>query len=281
VPLDRAKEEGSGARDGRRDVYIAPAAGGAPVAVTSDEHFDFSPAWSPDGAWLYFASTRGGSMAIWRVPVDQGAGTVTGDLQQVTSGGAADEGRLSLSADGRRLVYQQLVPQTTVELANFDLDSLTVGRERTLVIAAGHRISQFDVSPNGEWIVYRTVGARTDIYVIRADGSDERQLTDDAAVDFYPRWSPDSTRLAFYSNLECAPMCDSTSRSPGACRASTRSGGCLRVLSDGLERQQWPDRRILRGHLRSINRLVRTLSAPWGPHTVAAGWAQSCGAGSR
>jgi Tol biopolymer transport system component len=188
--------------DGLRDVHIAPVDGGAPLAVTSDEFFDFSPVWSPDGAWLYFASTRGGSMAIWRVPFDEIDGAVGGEPQQVTSGGAADAGRLSFSSDGRRLVYQQLVRQTTVEVADFDLDSLTVGRERTALLAGARVLTAFDVSLDGEWIAYKNVGARSDIYVMRSDGSDERQLTDDAAVDFYPRWSPDATRLTFYSNLE-------------------------------------------------------------------------------
>ena len=39
-------------------VYLARAAGGDPVAVTSDRTHSFSPAWSRDGRWLYFLSER-------------------------------------------------------------------------------------------------------------------------------------------------------------------------------------------------------------------------------
>ncbi len=44
-----------------RALWTLPAGGGTPVAVTRDEYFNWSPAWSPDGKYLYFASNRGGA----------------------------------------------------------------------------------------------------------------------------------------------------------------------------------------------------------------------------
>ena len=38
-----------------------------------------------------------------------------------------------------------------------------------------------------------------DIYVMRADGTDVIQLTDDAAFDTFPIWSPDGTTILFMS----------------------------------------------------------------------------------
>src|SRR5262249_9316026 len=55
---------------GQRVIWTIPAAGGEPVRVTDDSSFNWSPAWSPDGRYLYFASDRGGSMNLWRVPID-------------------------------------------------------------------------------------------------------------------------------------------------------------------------------------------------------------------
>src|SRR5262249_17217230 len=56
------------------------------------------------------------------------------------------------------------------------------------------------ISPNGEWIVAVSGGAHEDIVVTRADGTSLLQLTDDEFRDRYPKWSPDSRRIAFSSN---------------------------------------------------------------------------------
>ena len=48
------------------------------VAVTDDPDFDWNPVWSPDGKYLYFASDRGGQMNLWRVPIEESTGKVTG-----------------------------------------------------------------------------------------------------------------------------------------------------------------------------------------------------------
>src|SRR5439155_18562910 len=57
-----------------------------------------------------------------------------------------------------------------------------------------------DLSADGEWVVYGTFGSQEDIYLVRADGSGLRQLTNDAYKDRRPRWSPDGKRILFDSN---------------------------------------------------------------------------------
>ena len=46
--------------DGRGDIYVIPARGGAPVRVTTDPADDLVPSWSRDGRSIYFGSTRSG-----------------------------------------------------------------------------------------------------------------------------------------------------------------------------------------------------------------------------
>jgi TolB protein len=54
-------------------------------------------------------------------------------------------------------------------------------------------------SPDGTRIAFVGVpsGRRPDIYVMNADGSGLRNLTNTAAQDYSPAWSPDGTRIAY------------------------------------------------------------------------------------
>jgi len=49
-------------------------------------------------------------------------------------------------------------------------------------------------SPDGEKVAFSSAG---EIYTMNVDGTGETQLTNDAYVDQYPAWSPDSSRIAF------------------------------------------------------------------------------------
>jgi Tol biopolymer transport system component len=49
-------------------------------------------------------------------------------------------------------------------------------------------------SPDGEWIAYTQA---SEVFVMRADGTEQRRLTANAVVDSGPDWSPDGTRIVF------------------------------------------------------------------------------------
>ena len=58
-------------------------------------------------------------------------------------------------------------------------------------------------SPNGQQIVfhsYRDDARRPEIYVMDADGSDQRRLTHHPGTDAYADWSPDGSQIAFTSS---------------------------------------------------------------------------------
>src|SRR5258707_6679972 len=65
------------------------------------------------------------------------------------------------------------------------------------------------ISPDGKKIVYlrRLADPMTDkryanLWIINADGSDHRPLTTGNRSDSSPRWSPDSTRIAYLSDAD-------------------------------------------------------------------------------
>ena len=57
-------------------------------------------------------------------------------------------------------------------------------------------------SPNNFWIAFvATHTGNDEIWIMRSDGSDKRQLTrNDWEWDKHPTWSPDSQQIAFFSN---------------------------------------------------------------------------------
>jgi TolB protein len=59
-----------------------------------------------------------------------------------------------------------------------------------------------DWSPDGRWLVtvsdrHPPHGSGYQLYVMRPDGTDERRLTEGKGLNVYPRFSPDSRRIAY------------------------------------------------------------------------------------
>jgi Tol biopolymer transport system component len=82
---------------GEFQIYVVDAAGGSLRSLSRDDgQKDFRPAWSGDGQWIYFASTRSGTIQIWKMPTRGGLPV------QITKAGGAEPLE---SLDGRMLYY--------------------------------------------------------------------------------------------------------------------------------------------------------------------------------
>jgi eukaryotic-like serine/threonine-protein kinase len=189
---------GLAAQGAERSVWTVPVDGGEAVRVNWDRFLNWNPIWSPDGNWLYFISDRSGSLNLWRIRVDQETGKVSGEPEPVTSSSESIR-LLSMSKDGRRIAYATDERRANLETFAFDPDRLEpAGEFRTIQVAKAVRT--VDPSPDGQWLVFDTLPPQEDLYLVRPDGSELRQLTRDEHRDRIPRWSPDGKRIVFYSD---------------------------------------------------------------------------------
>jgi Tol biopolymer transport system component len=142
-----------------------------------------SPAWSPDGSRIAFASdtARTGQLVIAVMNAD-GSGYTSLHQAGADPAWSPDGSRIAFSSDrgGGSEIFVMYADGS-------GLTRLTTGGA-----------TQPAWSPNGASIVF-TSGRDGDneIFVMNADGSGLTQLTDNTVDDRQPAWSPDGTKIAF------------------------------------------------------------------------------------
>jgi eukaryotic-like serine/threonine-protein kinase len=185
---------------GQRDIWTVGARGGEPVAVTNDPALDWNPIWSPDGQYLYFASDRGGSMNLWRVPIAETTGQLLGEPEAVTTP-ATYSGYISFSRDGQQLAYAQVSSQINLQQVGFDSVKARLTTKPGWITQGSQIATDPDLSPDGEWVVFGATGAQQeDLFIVRRDGTGLRNLTADKYKDRAPSWSPDGQHIVFFSD---------------------------------------------------------------------------------
>ena len=181
-------------------IWTMRVGGGDPAAVTNGTSTEWSPVWSPDGKYLYFASDRGGTMNVWRLPIDEASGMPTGDPEAINLG-ASYVAHPSISADGKRVAYSAVQETQHIQRIAFDPDSEKVTGQPEWITSGSRRWSSPDISPDGQWLVfYSRSEPEGHLYVVGTDGTGQRQLTSEQWVDRVPRWSPLGDWIAFFSN---------------------------------------------------------------------------------
>jgi Tol biopolymer transport system component/predicted Ser/Thr protein kinase len=195
-----------GVHHGQGDLWVVQAAGRAdhappaPIRVTDDKGVDWNPVWSHDGSQLYFLSNRGGSMNLWRIPIDDRSGGPAGAPEPATLPSVHMQ-HLSLSADGRSLVYGELRRGDSLWRTAFDPVNVAVVNEPVQLSSEAKRYSCPQPSPDENSLVYVTTGeGQGDLYLLDRNNAQAWQLTHDVSQKRGPRWSPDGGRIVFSSD---------------------------------------------------------------------------------
>ncbi|WP_263353427.1 winged helix-turn-helix transcriptional regulator [Acidicapsa acidisoli] len=154
--------------------------------------------WSPDGRWYIFQSTRDGKTDIWVLPESSGLiGRRTHSPSQLTAG-QINSLAPEMSPDGSRLfiIGQQL---------RGELDRYDARLKQFVPYLNGISAEFLDFSRDGKWLAYVSF---PDHLLWRCDVHGEQclQLTQPAMQPAAPRWSPDSTRLAFFDTSPGKPF---------------------------------------------------------------------------
>jgi TolB protein len=148
------------------DIFTALPDGSDLRRLTETAGYDAEATFSRDGSRIVFTSVRDGDLELYTMDA---AG---GDVKRLTHEEGYDGGAF-FSYDGSKIVYRAHHPSRDEELADY----------RAL-------LAENLVRPS-----------RMEIWIMNADGSGKRQVTDNGAANFAPYFFPDGKRIVFASNL--------------------------------------------------------------------------------
>jgi Tol biopolymer transport system component len=210
-------------------IFIMDADGSNPHLVSTGKGRTTCAYFYPDGHHILYSSTHQASADcpprpdyshgyVWGVysTLQIYYATDTGQIVKPLTHGPGYNAEATLSADGKKIVFTS---SRDGDLEIYTMDTAGNGAQR-LTRQLGYDGGPF-FSPDGKWIVYRarhpTVAEEVarykrllaqdlvepllmDLWVMRADGRAQRQITRLGGASFAPFFFPDSQRIIFASN---------------------------------------------------------------------------------
>ena len=165
------------------NLCIINADGSGLVPLTQYDAVEKCPAWSPDGTRIAFSSNLGGLYSLYTVNADG-----TNRVQLTVDSSDFDP---AWSPDGSKIAFESNRDDAmNPELYVMDLATGTVTR---LTNDLGTDWAPA-WSPDGSTIAWEH---NYEIYLMNADGTNQRKLTTAPNQDFSPTWSPDGEWIAF------------------------------------------------------------------------------------
>ena len=161
-------------------VYLLPIGGGTPRLITKNAP-SYWHGWSPDGKTLAFVGQRNGEFDIYTISVNENSssGAEAQSSRAENVGALRDSGQAKASASGG--TAREGVEETRLTTAK----GLDDGPEYT---------------PDGKYIYFNSERTgHMQIWRMKADGSEQEQVTFGEQNDWFPHFSPDGEKMVFLS----------------------------------------------------------------------------------
>ncbi|MGC8838192.1 MAG: hypothetical protein ACP5UM_07230 [Anaerolineae bacterium] len=186
-------------RDGNLEIYVMDADGSGQTRLTDSPEGEFYPRWSPGGTRIIFSRLiKPGLHDIYVMNVDGSGVTCLTDTPDV------DEEYPDFSPDGQKIVFSRF-GGGTAGIYTMDADGSNV----RLLKAGPLHFPRW--SRDGKYIAFdgEPGGCGFEIYIMKADGTDMRQVTQHpggcGGYNKSPSWSPDGRQLVYYSTDRFGP----------------------------------------------------------------------------
>jgi dipeptidyl aminopeptidase/acylaminoacyl peptidase len=215
------------------DLWIADTATTARHRLTTANKSSSGAAWSPDGKWIAFLSSRPGVLPespadktqVWVMPADGGEAQQLTRLDHgvISFAWAPDSRRIGLVAEGsdpkamkdRKETFGEYhVIHADYAMAHLWLLDLPatdaagrvdpVGPPRLITPGEDYSVGTFAFSPDGARIAFDAQkdpdlisSGSSDIYVVTLADSAVKKIVETAGPDINPQWSPDGGQIAY------------------------------------------------------------------------------------
>ena len=179
-------------------IFLANSDGSQLTQLTTTPRRDVSPAWSPDGTRIVFASDRTGNMEVFVMNAD--------GSEQTRLTTHADNGSFApaWSPDGKRIAF---ISNRDDAVGIFVMNADGSNQTR---LTDNKALSDLEPdltlrwSPDGQRIVFVSTSSGAKIYSINVDGSDLKPLVKESPASA-PTFSPDGKRIAFAATRDGNP----------------------------------------------------------------------------